>query len=197
LDESLVEYKPDWRIIGEYSKQRSLFWGLATQTYMMSISFNKEQQEEDRYEIFGFVFDKTVESYYSVEGCPGEPHIITINDNRFSNFDRKTHWLAFSTNLAYYLGWEPDQRSIFGWKDSSGELMVESIFWSNGNIHMNPPKLYSEAGEGWLVIISEKGLSALKEINSFFKCEKRVIRQNTDDGNRIEKSHDLIRSFTL
>jgi len=197
LNENLGELKPGWKVIAEYSKQRSLFWGLATQIYMMNISFNKEQQEEDRYEIFGYVFNKTVESYYSVEGCPGEPHIIIINDNRFSNFDDKTHWLAFNSNLAYYLGWEPDYRSKFGWKDANGELMVESIFWSNGNMHMNPPKLHSEVGEGWLVIISEKGLAALKKINSFFKCEKRVIRKNTEDGNSMEESYDQIKSFIL
>lgn len=69
-----------------------------------------------------------------------------------------------------YLGWGAGINKLFAGKNSKGDLMAESIYWSNGNIHMDPRK-DGEVGEGWFVIVSKEGLDQIKlvEKNLFTK----------------------------
>jgi hypothetical protein len=182
LFKELIQFEPGWHIIGEHSLQRSLNWGLASETYFMNLVYEGQQDPEHKHEIFGYVFNKTIETYYDPSGSPGMPHIMVINDHRLLNYDLKANWIAFNPNLALYLGWVPNHEFPFGWQNEHGELMARSIFWRSANINLDPPKLESEAGEGWLVIVSEKAIDYLLTQDDSFVVEERVKREKNEEG---------------
>ncbi|MFO7852008.1 MAG: NACHT domain-containing protein [Bacteroidales bacterium] len=178
LSESLIDYNENFKIIAEYNKVKNLDWGAPTEEYMYQISFDEDIDSDDKY-IFGSVFHQLTSSYPYLKG---DGHfIIVIRDHRFNQFNIKSNWIAVNPALARYLEWEPDPSKLFAWKNSRGELMAESIFWSNGNIQMIPRK-DGEVGEGWVVIISEDGLKQIKSIESNLFLQKKLIRSKYEDS---------------
>lgn len=187
LDENLIEIKDNWFIIGEYSTTRSLFWGKATEEYMSQISV-KDHRDNESYYIFGSAFQELTEEYYELE--INEKAIILIRDHFFNQFDLKSRWLAFNPVLARHLGWLPDKRNLFAWKDNGDAPMVRSVYWSNGNINMPPPQLYSEAGSGWYIIATGAAFDQIKEVESNLYIDKHLKRYKWDDGDFKENSID-------
>ena len=64
--------------------------------------------------------------------------------------------------------------------------MAESIYWTNGNIQLNPRK-DSEVGEGWMVVVSE---NAYKQINLLARnlfLQKKLVRTKYEDSNLMTK----------
>jgi len=142
------------------------------------ISFDEDLDDDYKY-IFGSVFHQLSNNYTSLKG---DGHsIIVIRDHRFNQFNIKSNWIAVNPALARYLGWEPEPTKLFAWKNSRGELIAESIYWSNGNIQMIPRK-DGEVGEGWFVLISEDGLEQIKYIASNLFLQKKLIRSKYEDS---------------
>ena len=73
-------------------------------------------------------------------------------------------WLAFNPEIAIEMGWQLDGQGLFRWSDSSGELMVESICWQDGNLAYQAPHGYgSLCCKGWLVVASTMAYDELIE----------------------------------
>lgn len=183
------EYKDDWLVIGEYSMVRSLHWGTATETFMFQLLVDEEKDQDDLYQIFGSTFQKTIQDYDRLKKTVSRPYLILVNDHRFNRFDIKSHWIAFNPVFAHHLGWLPGEEPL-SWVDSNDQPVAKSIFWSSGNIDMRPPHLHSEAGEGWLVLVTKAGLNQIEEIEEKLIVEKKVIRRNRPD--RIEEEDERI-----
>ena len=83
--------------------------------------------------------------------------------------------------MAKHLKWQPDKNKLFGWKDENGTLMVESTYWSNGNIEMHPRK-DSEIGEGWFVTIHDKGLDQIKKVTNSLFIQKSLTREKWENS---------------
>ena len=147
--------------------------------------------EEDKY-IFGSVFHQLSSNYISLKG--NESNIIVIRDHRFNQFNIKSNWIAVNPVLARYLKWELEPTKLFAWKNSHGELMAESIYWSNGNIQMIPRK-DGEVGEGWFVIISVDGLEQIKSIESNLFLQKKLIRSKSEDS--VLKDNQIISTVRI
>ncbi|WP_324027789.1 NACHT domain-containing protein [Maribacter sp. BPC-D8] len=178
LDEPLLDYKDNFKVVAEYSQVKNLDWGSPTEDYMWQIALNNELGENEDY-IFGSVFHQLSSNYYELRG--GGHFVVVIRDHRFDQFDLKSKWIAINPVLARHLGWEPEPTKLFAWKNSQGELMAESIYWSNGNIHMTPRK-DGEVGEGWFVIVSEDGLEQLKSIEKNLFLQKKLMRSKYEDS---------------
>lgn len=177
LNETLLDYNEHFKIIGEYNQVRNLEWGSPTEEYMCQIAIFDELDKEDS-SIFRSVFQQLSKSYHDL--CHIGPSIIVIRDHRYNQFDLKSNWIAFNPELARCLGWEPELTKLFAWKNSYNELMVESIYWCNGNTQMTPYKK-GEVGEGWLVIISVEGLEQIKSIVPNLFLQKKIKRFKYED----------------
>lgn len=183
LNESLLDYNETFKIIAEYNRIVNLDWGAPTEEYMYQIAVNEDLDKEDNY-IFGSVFHQLSSNYHELRG--GGHFIIVIRDHRFNQFDLKSNWIAVNPVLARYLGWEPEPMKLFAWKNSQGELMAESIYWSNGNIQMTPRK-DGEVGEGWLVTVSKDGLQQIKTIEKNLFLQKKLVRSKYEDSVLMNK----------
>jgi len=178
LTESILDYGENFKVVAEYSHVKNLDWGSPTEEYMSQIAVNDELDEDENY-IFGSVFHQLSCNYHDLGG--GGHFIVVIRDHRFDQFDLKSRWIAINPGLAKYLGWEPEPTKLFAWKNSQGELMAESIYWSNGNIGMIPRK-DGEVGEGWFVIVSEDGLEQIKTGETSLFIQKKLIRLKYEDS---------------
>lgn len=107
--------------------------------------------------------------------------IIVIRDHRFDQFEIDSRWIAINPDLARFLGWEPEPRNLFAWKNADGELMAESIFWSNGNINFTARK-DGEVGQGWFVSVSEKALNQIKAMGNDLFLQKKLTRLKYEDS---------------
>ena len=184
LKKELISNGSNNTIIGEYTLVKNLDWGSPTEIFMSQIA-NDEFIEEDDHYIFGSVFHILTEDYYKISGLSDK--IIIVRDHRYNQFNLKSKWIAINPDLARFLDWKPEPSKLFGWKDDNGKLMVESIYWLNGNIDMVPRK-DNEIGEGWYITASEEGLSRIKEIEPNIFIQKKLTRAKYEDSIRQEKS---------
>jgi hypothetical protein len=67
-------------------------------------------------------------------------------------------WIALNPEIAGQLGWTLDRNGLFRWVDSEGGLMAETIWWKDGSLDHQPPEHDDEVGEGWLVVMSGRGV---------------------------------------
>ncbi len=178
LNESLLDYDNNFKIIAEYNQVVNLDWGSPTEEYMYQIAVNEELNEDDNY-IFGSVFHQLSNDYHDLKG--GGHFIVVVRDHRFDQFDLKSKWIAINPVLARHLGWKPEATKQFAWKNSEGELMAQSIYWSNGNTNMTPRK-DGEVGEGWFVTVSESGLEQIKAVEKDLFLQKKLTRSKYEDS---------------
>lgn len=178
LNESILRYNETFKIIAEYNQVKNLDWGSPTEEYMYQLAVNDKFDKSENY-IFGSVFHQLSSNYHNISG--GGHFIIVIRDHRFDRFDIKSNWIAINPALARHLGWIPEPSKLFSWKNSKGELMAESIYWSNGNIQMNPRK-DSEVGEGWFVVVSENAYQQISSIEQNLFLQKKLVRTKYEDS---------------
>ncbi len=181
LNQSLLDYNDNFKIIAEYNRVKNLDWGCPTEDYMYQITVNEELNEDDDY-IFGSAFHQLSNNYYNLT-C-GNHFIVVIRDHRFDHFDLKSKWIAINPLLARHLGWEPETSKLFAWKNPQGEIIAESVYWSNGNNCMTPRK-DGEVGEGWFVIVSKDGLEQIKSVGKNLFLQKKLTRSKYEDSGLI------------
>ncbi|MDU1891566.1 MAG: hypothetical protein E6767_12840 [Dysgonomonas sp.] len=170
-------------VIGEYTEVKNLDWGTPTETYTMQISDNNTINVEGGY-IFGSTFHILSRDYHKLKGISSQ--IIIVRDHRFDQFCIKSRWIALNPDLARFLGWIPDYSKLFAWKDKEGNLVVESIYWANGNTEMSPYN-DSDVGEGWIVVITEEGLEQIRNVTGNLFIHKKLNRSKTEDSHEMKK----------
>lgn len=90
-------------------------------------------------------------------------------------------WAAINSSFAHSLGWHLSDSEPFTWVDSSGDLMVKSIFWKDGWIWLAPPE-FEPLGEGWLVLATEQGIKAICGV--FKNCELHLWVERHSHGSK-------------
>lgn len=174
--EELSVYQPGWLVIGEYSLVRSLNWGTATETYRAQLTVGQQADEDSDEDLFSVVFNQLASEYYTLSSLGW--HSTVVCHRPYLQHTLKSKWLAFNPSLAKHLGWQPAPGQLFGWQDQADNLMVKSVYWVNGNIEMPPPRLESEAGEGWLVLASPAALAQLSQLGHTLFVEKWLTRSH-------------------
>lgn len=176
LQQELRIYPPDWTVIGEYSLVRSLNWGTATETYRAHLANDQLIQDETEDEIFEVIFNQLTSAYYTLDEL--NLRSLVVRHRPYLHYPLKSWWLAFNPALGRHLGWQPAPDHLFGWQDREGNLFIKSVYWVNGNVEMSPPRLESEAGEGWLVLASANALAQLQKLAGSLSVEKRLTRSH-------------------
>ena len=84
--------------------------------------------------------------------------------------------LAFNPSVARELQWVFSDDGRFRWRDSDGNIMIESVWWQDGCPDYPPPELDAEVGEGWLVCASPEAWTAIQDLSTGLKVRLRVER---------------------
>ena len=98
-------------------------------------------------------------------------------------------WLALNPSIGFSLGWSLSPEGIFRWIDENGEIMIESIYWKDGPISRQPPKMDDICSNGWLVVASPEAIDKIREVIGEVVRVNAVVRSY---GRPIR--HKLIRS---
>lgn len=185
LPEQLPVYVPGWFVIGESSLQRRLTWERGTERYQMQLTVDPADPDH----FFGIVDHELTADYPYLS--PEGRHFIVQRNHWYTQFDFRSTWLAFNPLVARHLSWEMDSQRLFAWQHK-GQLMVESICWTDGTLEMPSYQADSNAGEGWLVVASPEALRQLVALNKPFFVEKEVMRTKSHDEEE-EDSEMIIR----
>ena len=105
-------------------------------------------------------YELTFESYLRGDG-QSDGQLIVSNSER-QLIGPAYRWAAINCAFARRLGWHPSNDEPFAWVDSSGNLMVKSVYWRDGWIGLEPPRFESLA-EGWLVLSTKEGIRSIRE----------------------------------
>lgn len=107
----------------------------------------------------GSAVDLTYEMYLSGRGQDNQQLIVLNSERQLAG--PVYRWAAINSNIARELGWQPSEDVPFEWMDSVGNVTVKSLYWKDGWIWIEPPKLES-LGEGWLVLATSDAVKAIK-----------------------------------
>jgi hypothetical protein len=100
-----------------------------------------------------------IADYLSIN-APLDHLVIAHDDYEFETLG--ANWLAFNPKLASDLGWHYVSDGWFRWVDQEGEVVVESIWWADGYFYRYNRHQNSEVGNGWLVLLSKRGLQQIR-----------------------------------
>ncbi|MBT2557992.1 ATP-binding protein [Hymenobacter sp. ISL-91] len=189
-EQCLLAYGPDQWVIGEYSLLRGMTRERSTETYQFQLTVDVPPDDTDGDEdeadgIFGSVFHRLTEQYHALPSTG--PHVIVLRNHRYHQFDFKSRWLALNPALARHLGWQPAPAKLFAWQDEHGALLVESVYWVDGQPEAWSYHPDSEAGEGWLVLASAEALRQLGTLDESLVLERHITREQQHDGEAIQQ----------
>lgn len=88
-------------------------------------------------------------------------HLVIANDP----YDHETpgsSWLALNPAFGEALGWHPVPGKWFRWLNQAGDLVAESLWWSDGPLEHFSEHLHVEVGGGWLVLVTKSGFEEIK-----------------------------------
>lgn len=181
LGEQLLVYDTDRFVIGEATRLRGLTWEQGTECYQMQVTVDPADPDG----FFNLVFHQPTDQYPSL--TPEGRCFVVQRQHHFSQADYRTTWLAFNPLVARHLGWKPALQGLFAWQHQ-GQLMVESVCWSEGNINMPAHQPDSVAGEGWLVLASAEALRQLDTLNLSMIIHRKIVRSETRDQQDHERT---------
>jgi hypothetical protein len=72
-------------------------------------------------------------------------------------------WIALNPIVGWAMGWRPRSGKWFSWEDQQGNVVVESIWWSDGGIECYDWRQRVEIGSGWLILMTEEGFKAMQQ----------------------------------
>ena len=103
-------------------------------------------------------------------------------------------WIAFNPSIAAELGWSRVAGDLFRWVDDNGDVMVESIWWTDGNIDFNQTGWGTgQVGSGWVVVASKP---AFQQIVDWLETPLRgsiVVRESHEQSEPLESVISAIR----
>jgi len=187
---SLLKLKPtiDRIILGEFTKlsyqgvregmeedRISLIAGLRREEFWNSDTITKGSLPFLNY------FRLPIENYLNTK--PSEKQWIICQ----SAYDLETpgkNWIAFNPKIAMDLGWHYSDRGNFRWIDKNGNVAVESIWWTDGNINRHEESEYCSSGEGWIVLASYEAYKMISEKSKHINRGGLVRRRAGFAGNK-------------
>ncbi|HLO17812.1 MAG TPA: hypothetical protein VK206_23480 [Anaerolineales bacterium] len=109
---------------------------------------------------FPSVIDLHTSDYLAIRNFGEKDLVIAHMGYRYQM--EKANWLALNPRVGFDLGWKPIGDNRFFWKDKNNQVVVESIYWQDGNFDSYNRFDQGETGYGWLVLITETGYQELR-----------------------------------
>lgn len=150
-------------ILAEETKLKILDWELPSEvrlSVLERLANPRPPVDEDGERFFFTVVNRVVSDYGSLNIDPNEVPII-IRHLGYGFDSPGVNWLALNPTIARQFGWHLSDEGLFRWVDNQGEIMVESVWWTDGLPDHSPP-LWDEVGEGWQVVGSQAAIEQIR-----------------------------------
>ena len=123
-------------------------------------------------------FGLTYKMYLEGRGQNDE-QLIVLNDEQ-QLVGPVYRWATINSNFARSLGWHPSTNVPFQWLDTAGNVMIESTYWKDGWIWIEPPR-FESLGEGWFVSACPAAIEAIRRLAPGTEIHLWVERQSHGD----------------
>jgi len=100
-------------------------------------------------------------------------------------------WLALNPEVGRQLGWKPAGEGLFRWIDASGQTVVESLWWNDGDFSSDTGHSGEQVGEGWLVLAKKDAFTQLRHLCEPLKRVALLERLYQDDGRELRQAAAL------
>ena len=102
-------------------------------------------------------------------------------------------WIALNPSIAAELGWSRVADGLFRWIDDDGDVMVESFWWTDGNVEFDHIGFGpDQVGSGWVVVASER---AFRQIEEWYGTSSRgsiVVRESHQQSSLVENTASIV-----
>ncbi|NQY26166.1 MAG: hypothetical protein HRT92_03200 [Piscirickettsiaceae bacterium] len=152
-------------IIGELTSWVWLDWEMPTEIRMSTIchpKWNNDKDIKSPSEFFPSRMHWSAKDYPKIS-TTSEPSVVIYGSSAYIDHGG-LQWLALNPVIGFSLGWSISSEGLFRWVDDKGEMMVESIYWKDGPISRQPPKMDDICSNGWLVVASQKAVDQIREV---------------------------------
>ena len=164
-DAAAIALEDGRHVLGELTRFRDWDWALPTET-RYSMTCHPDWRIADQVMTSSDFFPRRQTwcalNYPDFTGADKVP-VLVILGHPGQVAIGSTEWIAINPQIARTLGWTESSDGLFRWVNNAKETMVESIWWQDGPMDRQPPRLYETSGEGWLVVASLEGFQAIAE----------------------------------
>jgi nucleoside phosphorylase len=92
---------------------------------------------------------------------PEKELVVAHNGYRYRM--EEANWIGLNPRVGVYMGWHLSDDGWFRWKNSKDQVVVETIFWQDGNFDSFCRYDHVEVGYGWVVLITEEAYQDLRK----------------------------------
>ncbi|WBA58356.1 hypothetical protein O7C57_07230 [Providencia sp. 21OH12SH02B-Prov] len=153
------------QIVGELTTWRWLDWDLPTEVRMSTVchpEWNDDVEITSPYDFFPNMMHWSAIDYPEITATR-EPSLVIYGTGTYIDHGG-VEWLALNPSIGLFLGWSVSDEGVFRWINEKGDVMVESIYWKDGPISRQPPKIDDICSNGWFVIASDEAVEKIKEV---------------------------------
>jgi hypothetical protein len=132
--------------------------------------------------------DGNVATRAAYEQAGGFRDVAVIRNDRIEPSTPASNWIALNPFLGRRLGWKLSDDGLFRWEDDAGHTMVESLWWRDGWVEVQPPRTFCTLGEGWLILCAPEAYAAIREQLQSYRiviAGRRECRANEETSERI------------
>lgn len=165
------------KIIGELTTWSWLDWDLPTEIRMSNVchpELNNDVDITSPSVLFPSMMHWSAIDYPEITATR-EPSLVIYGSGSYIDHGG-IEWLALNPSIGFYLGWSISENGLFRWVDDNGNTMVESIYWKDGPVSRQPPKMDDIPSNGWLVIASDKAVEKIREVTGEAIKVNAVVR---------------------
>jgi len=152
------------QIIGELTTWSWLDWDLPTEIRMSTVchpEWNSDVDVKSPSTLFPSMMHWSAIDYPEITAT-NEPSLVIYGTGSYIDHGG-LEWLALNPSIGFSLGWSISKEGLFRWVNHKGDIMVESIYWKDGPISRQPPKMDDICSNGWLVVASNEAIAKIRE----------------------------------
>ena len=151
-------------VLAEETTLKKLDWGGPTEERVSAVLPLSEvsRSENDRDVPFHEVVNELYTEYSDIALSSAAGQLV-VRHSEYGYESPGEHWLALNPSVGRQLGWTPTDTGLFGWADSEGKTVVESVWWTDGLSSRTYPLGDYTVGDGWLVLATEEALTLISE----------------------------------
>lgn len=156
---------PELEIIGELTTWVWLDWDKPTEIRMSTIchpDWNNEVDIKSPSKLFPSKMHWSADEYPD-NTVTNKPSLVIYGSDSYIDHGGYD-WLALNPAIGISLGWSFSSEGLFRWVDENDNLMAESIYWKDGPISRQPPKLDDICSNGWLVVVTQKAADQIRKV---------------------------------
>lgn len=163
LEGGLVEYNGMY-VIGEFSTIILPDDKVPGERFFMTISYDNVQN--NGYDFFGDDMRWLPSGQYNFTRSQSLA-IIEQGWHLLNFHGLREKWLTINPEICKSFGWQPSDNGSFSWVDSSDRIMIQSVYWQNGNPEMRSHRNF-EVSEGWIVLASADAVRSLASVGKLW-----------------------------